>query len=519
LSRARAVLIGLLLAASVTQSLFFAWALVPDPEEEMYLYLGKLALTGRISLFQDEIVGNRMPLPYYVAGLSQVVFPRSFVAGRLFSATLGLVCLLLIWRVTSRVAGELAGLVALLFASTQSLLIGYFDVVSYHALVSFLLLVALYLELCVGWPYRRVAAMACVSLLFFTRATMMPLIPAALVYFLWRERGARARTLTVLVTALPPVLFFASDVRHWKFLAYVPVFDRVASALGFVSNRGEGFAIGNIVASENPVWSAALLFARGYRMWIVAVLGVLAVSVVAWMRGRSIRPLFASSGVNLVAGTVLYLGVWQFVIMGPWKLQLAVGYFPQFAILAAICLGYWAAIVLDRLIARPRERSLALLALAGFFAVAPAESRPPMLPLAVSWQDPAVTALGGLASQLREVIPPGARVFHLGGPLGLYLAGVEPYLRQERDVAALALPGIEAGAERSGLWGRSDITRWLGREADYAVIVWPRAGLYRGTPLQPDLDLIDSLLRSHFARVAVLTRYPGSTYEVYRRVR
>jgi hypothetical protein len=512
------VLVGLLLAASATQAVFFVWALVPDPEEEMYMYLGRLALTGRISLFQDELVGNRMPLPYYVIGLSQLLSPRSLLAARFLSAALGLLCLIFVWRIARGLGGELAGILALLFAATQSLLLGYFDVVSYHSLVSLLLLLALYFELCTGWPHRRMAAMAVVSLLFFTRTTMMPLIPATLLYFLGRASGRRERLALIGIAVLPPLVFFASSLNHWKFLAYVPVLDRLAAALGFRSNRGPAFEVLN-ASDKNPVIAAALIFARWFRTWILVSITLLAMAIAAPGDARPARRLLANRGVNLVALTVLYLAAWQFLIMGQWKLQLAVGYFPQFAILAAICLGYWTAVILDDLAPSPRFRSAGLIALSALFLVAPAQSRPPMLPLSVSWRDPPVTALYGLAAALGRVIPPGSSVFHVGGPLGLYLAGIDPYLRQERDVATLALPADDVDLTKSGFWSRSDIERWLGAESEYAVIVPTRVAVYRNSALERDLTEIRSLLAAHFTHVATIDRYPGASYEIFRRVR
>ncbi len=518
MSRVRAVLIGLLLAASVTQSLFFAWALVPDPEEEMYLYLGKLALTGRISLFQDELVGNRMPLPYYLAGLSQLVFPRSLVAGRLFSAALGLLCLVLVWRIATHLGGELAGILALLFAATQSLLIGYFDVVSYNSLVSFILLSALFLYLCSAWAYRRIAAITLVSLLFFARTTVMPLVPLALGYFLWTARDRSERILLLAIVAVPPVAFFATDVNHWKLLAYVPILDKLAGWFGFASNRGAAFETVNVAAGENPAKMAVLLFARWYRAWIIVAFAVLIISAVDVATRRTLRWLIGNRGVNIVAAVVLYLALWQLLIMGRWKLQLAVGYFPSFAVMAAICLGCWAAALMSASGRAPGLRAAGLLGLCVFFLLAPAQSRPPMLPLRVSWRDPPVTVLYRLASDLGRAIPPTAHIFHLGGPLGLYIAGLEPYLRQERDFATLAYPAGMANGANSGFWGQAEIVEWLSRDADYAVVVPARVAFYRKQPLNSTLHLIESLLAAHFTRVAVIER-STYLYEVYRRKR
>jgi hypothetical protein len=514
LSRLRAVLVGLCLAASATQSFFFAWALAPDSEEEMYMYLGKLALTGHISLFQDDLTGNRMPLPYYVLGLSQLVWPRSLLAARFVSASLGLICLVLVWRIASRLAGEVAGILALLFGVTHGLLIGYFDIALYHSLVSVLILGALYLDLCTEWRARRLAAMALISLFFFTRILIAPLIPGALVYFLWHARDLRERLVLIAITVLPPTVFFATDPNHWKLLAYVPVLDRLAASRGFVSNRGAAFATVNVLVAEGPV-TAVRLFARWYRMWLLAGVGVV---VAAFVAGRPVSRLFGNRGVNVVAAAAIYLAACQVLIMGRWKLPLAVGYFPSFAILGAICLGCWLAGVLEGLERTPRLRTLALAGLCVFFLAAPALSRPLMLPLSVSWQDPPVTAFYGMASELGRAVPPGSKVFNLGGA-GLYTAGLDPYVRQERGFDGLVTESEDPRLAKSGLWGTRDIKEWLGRDAAYAVIAPSRVAFYRGTRLDPALDLIDSLLTSHFTLISVIDRYPGSIYYVYRRIR
>src|SRR2546427_388438 len=237
--------------------------------------LGRLAITGKIGLFQDEMTGQRMPLPYYVIGLSQLLFGRSLVAARLASAALGLACLVLVYLLGRRLGGEVAGVLALLFAATQSVIIGYFAGAYYHSLVAFELLAALYVLLATDLRHRRVIAMGCVALLFFTRPNVAPLIPLALAVFL----------------AAPAI--------------------RRAPARASVASRG---------------------------------FGVIAVAVV-------------------------YLAFWQFVIFG--APRNAVGYFPSFAILAAVCLAVgFAALVEQPVIGRGPRAAVAAF-LTGFFLVSP----------------------------------------------------------------------------------------------------------------------------------------------------
>src|SRR5262249_46150979 len=161
-------------------------------------------------------------------------------------------------------------------------------------------LVALYFELCTGWPYRRVAAMALVSLLFFTRTTMMPLIPATFVYLLARAPGRRERLALAAILVVPPVIFFPSRLAPSKFPAYVPGFDRVAAEFGFRSNLGPAFEVLN-ASDRNPVLAAALLFARWFRIWILAGAALVTVAMAGFGTRRAARRLFDDRGVNLIA--------------------------------------------------------------------------------------------------------------------------------------------------------------------------------------------------------------------------
>ena len=87
-SRAAWWLIGMTLAFAGFGLLYCAYLASWDAEWS-YLTLGKLALQGRIGLFQDELGGERLPLPFYVIGLSQVVAGPSLLAARVTSLGLG----------------------------------------------------------------------------------------------------------------------------------------------------------------------------------------------------------------------------------------------------------------------------------------------------------------------------------------------------------------------------------------------------------------------------------------------
>src|SRR2546422_504487 len=64
----------------VGQSANYVRTLVPSGDMIEYLVAGRLAVTGRINLYDDRLPGNRPPLPFYVLGLSQLSGPSLLLA-------------------------------------------------------------------------------------------------------------------------------------------------------------------------------------------------------------------------------------------------------------------------------------------------------------------------------------------------------------------------------------------------------------------------------------------------------
>src|SRR5262249_19314719 len=79
----------LLSALYLVQGAWLAQRLVTWTDESAYVHLGSLAASGRISLFQDELTGSRVPLPFLIIGWSQVLFGPGLLAARLTSLAIG----------------------------------------------------------------------------------------------------------------------------------------------------------------------------------------------------------------------------------------------------------------------------------------------------------------------------------------------------------------------------------------------------------------------------------------------
>src|SRR5262249_32637193 len=94
-SRLHRALALLALVVYLALALHLGRVLYTWDDESAYVALGRLATTGELSLYQDDMTGQRMPLPFYVEGASQVIFGRNLWAARLFSLVIGIGALVL----------------------------------------------------------------------------------------------------------------------------------------------------------------------------------------------------------------------------------------------------------------------------------------------------------------------------------------------------------------------------------------------------------------------------------------
>src|SRR3989304_1419632 len=82
------------LALFAAQGVHYASILVPVPDGVQYLMIGANAVRGELGVFDDRLPGNRMPLPFYVLGATQLWGP-SLLAARYLNVGFGMLAVLL----------------------------------------------------------------------------------------------------------------------------------------------------------------------------------------------------------------------------------------------------------------------------------------------------------------------------------------------------------------------------------------------------------------------------------------
>jgi hypothetical protein len=215
----------------VAQGLYFARHLVPVSDGIQYLSVGKKALAGEITIFDDRLPGNRMPLPFYVLGLTQLAGPTLWLP-RLLNVVFGLVTLTLVIGLGRRLGGDRAGLLAGLFFASEGVLVAYYSYEGYPSFAALAVTLTAFLLFAWDTPGPRLVGTACAVALFFVRSNIWPAFPFLVGYALWRARSGRERALLVAVVVAPLAAFFASDETHWKVLSYVPVLKHLVIPMG-----------------------------------------------------------------------------------------------------------------------------------------------------------------------------------------------------------------------------------------------------------------------------------------------
>ncbi|MBI2526503.1 MAG: hypothetical protein HYV93_11000 [Candidatus Rokubacteria bacterium] len=514
--------LALITAAFLAQAVYAARVLVPYHDETSALFFGYLAAAGEISLYQDDMVGHRPPGAYYVLGATQAWWGRDLLVARMTSVVFGVALVLLTAMLGRRLGGDLCGLLAAAFLAAQGAIVGYYATAHYHALTAMTMVAGLLVWLGAETPLRNVAGAAVLGSLFFLRTHMWLLLPVVLVCAVRRARSRGERLLVGAVMILPPLAFFLWDLRRLKLLASMPFVGQLVRPLGYVPfavldarpYQGVGFQL-----------QALVHLARRYEFLVLAVAGILCLALWRGRRAGWRGVYLIDRRVSLLAMLFLYVLACLFVffrINFKW-----IGlYIASLAPLLTLVLGYLASRLAVDPGFTPRARMVLAAALAAVLVLPIYYNRNPLLPLGV-WRAADPMRRARLAGEhLARLVPREARVFFFGQVDVFYLSGLPPtHLQQIANYDTLAVRDDDNWATmRSGYYGMPQLERWLGVEADYAVIS-PEGfnefaeGFHKHPEVnRPKVARMGALLAERFEKVDRVGEYPYYSYEVYRRV-
>jgi hypothetical protein len=504
-----ATLVGLYLA----QGLYYARTVLPVSDGVQYLMIGARVLRGELGVFDDRLPGNRLPLPFYVLGLTQLGGP-SLVVPRLLNVAFGVCTLLLTVALARSLAGPRAGLLAGLFLATQGVMIVYWSYEGYPSFAALSLTVTVFLLFARDAAWWRALGALATGLLVLVRSNLWPAVPFLLGWALWRAHGLRERVVVAALAVLPPLTYLAWDPTHLKILAYVPGVRRLVAPLGYDASLV-------LEVQDHLPWLAQLralaLLTRRYEFWVLA--SVVLAALLLWRWRRRSRLPWSDRRVTVLAVFFVYFLLANFA-MFRWNFKWVGLYFASFAPLLPVLLGVgFDGVLTDT---RPGSWPRRLL-VAGVAALTVAPMywvRNPILPIGEIRASDPFASVHEAAAGLRQAVPRDARVFFYGLNTAYYLAGLpQTYLQTLYNPDAVARPaGNEQALRRFGMVPVSDVRRWLERDADWAVIDTRFFALRSGSPSEVGAEpLIAELLARHFEAVEKVERPPFHLYAVYRR--
>lgn len=485
-----------------------------------HVVIGYLLWHGQVQPFQDEMIGSRLPFPYYVIGLSQLVAGRDLLVARLFSLLMGAGTVICTFFLGRSLGGRVCAFVSVLLLVTHSVLVGFYSAASHYALSSLLITAGL-LSIATGpAAWARVLGMACFVAIAFTRAQLVVMVPLVLVYVLVCARTRIERAILLAVTIAPPLVFFAWNLDHLKVLAYVPLAKRFVARLGYRSlfEMGAESLLPQDDGLRGVVW-----FLKRHFFWVSTTALVAGGLVLVRRSALRANRLAIPPLVLFIAALAIVTFGWHVVGFSSFYVKQLyfkpiAAYATAFAPLWAVTLGYGFSVLLSAHHAPRVVRLATAVWLLVVFALSPTLSRHAAMPLTL----PPITTIRLLESgarQIQSVVPAGQRVFLFGSPIRAYLAGVTPYVQQIVHDSTLVPSSDEYAVARSGLWGRKEIEAWLGRDAQYAIIEPALLRSYEEVAsYAPLVQRIESLLATHFRLAADVKATPWSpSFLIYAR--
>lgn len=528
-TRRRGVLFATVLVAYLVLGVFFAWTLANHDYESEYLVLGDLVVRGEISLYQDEMRGQWVPLPFYAYGVAQILLGRSLFAARLLSVGVGAIVLGLVFVLADRWRGPLAAATACALVVTHGLVTGYLSTVHFAGVTAALHLLGIYILFGTDGPRRDVLGMLVVSVLFLVKPNYWPTVAFVWFFLVWRAPSLRRRVALTAAAAAIPVVFFASDPEHVKIFAYVPVLRDWVASLGYHPWYALTEDAAEVAASDyvtlpwetsffgraEPILEAFMFFLKRYAAWMTLLAGGLVLAAVR--PGAARRALWDPPGLRFTFWLFWAVVLVQFLILGPYAKQ-AVAFAGPVAPLLAVALGCLFATVVRT--TSKGVRAAAIAAMTVVLLASPWLHRHHNLPRRVSLAEAEIPGLAKQARAIATLLPPTeARVFSMADPMLLYLAGRRAYLQQfNQHKFVFTSLADRMRYHRVGMWGPTELEEWLAGDARYAVLQAEVVDFYRRRErYRPILARMDALLAERFTLIGEVAGDAADRILVYRR--
>jgi hypothetical protein len=215
-------------------------------DEGLYLVKGSLFARGIYRPFQDYgPLTNHMPLAFLIPGWVQMIWGEGLRTGRFYAFALGIVTVILLWRVARREGSPGWSAVTVWAVALNASLVKIYSQAISQVLVISLLMGMLYLGLGGGrkvWQTTLAGLLA--GAMWMTRINLLPVLPL-LVGYLWLSHGRKAGLLAAVAgggfVLLGHAIYWPDVLKIWaKWLprALTPFLDPFRNLSGGIEAWG-----------------------------------------------------------------------------------------------------------------------------------------------------------------------------------------------------------------------------------------------------------------------------------------
>jgi hypothetical protein len=332
------LILGLLI---VVQGIRFAHSMPTILDEGTYLNKGYWFMIGKYIPYQDYGPWtNHMPFSFLIPGAAQAWIGPGLRTGRYFAIFMTALLALGVWLAGYRVSNRWGALLMVAVIALNPTMIWVYTLAVSQSLTAALFVWSIALILDKNRRFWQLVLSALLAvLLFMTRINITPLLPALLLYILWRD-GWKTGVKVTLAAAL--MLFFLNAL-YWPGILRVYyrglylLFANNASLLGFFGDFAPPAAEStywSLSPSANTLWFA---FWQGFRLnYLYLVMGFFAPILLALQKPARSDARFKTS--------VLFGGLFLFLLFihgysslaGDYCIFCFQGYIPFFSFLGGL---------------------------------------------------------------------------------------------------------------------------------------------------------------------------------------
>lgn len=440
-------------------------------DEGNYVYKGYLFITRQdVNYIKGSIWSEYMPGSYFLAGVTQLLFGKSFYLARFASFLFGVLTIIISYKLLNRFFGRLEAILSVFLIAVNSTLVQSFSIAIPYSLSAFFLITSIYVSILSNKISNKIIFFS-LFLMFmsvFVRASMLPNYLIFVLIMLVKHKYKR-KIILFSSFIIPIILLWPFAPEVLRIFINFPIISSVATYFGYpnvyFSYFSQGINFSKIIVSF-------LEFFKYYQIWLIPLiscvflLGLLIADVK--YRAKVIKLFTKNNSILAISGMLFLINILShFVGAYGHCPRCVIPYFNYYSVLGAVVLSILLGFIINnsKEYLLPKAVSILCLLIVLFVGAG-------TLANLINHQlaNTPVRQIERISNNIKRDAVLDGYVFSLVDPHYLYLSGKKgfgPLINKEyglRDSENLPI------LEKSGLWNLDMAKSWIEKDSAYVLI-------------------------------------------------